>query len=78
MFLELPHDRGLLYCVSIAKFEGIDYELEVLAHVANVQAFPNGGHVFDQLRLLMSGGLHFGGRTLQFMLLECHDLCIGD
>ena len=33
VFLELLHDRGLLYCVSIAKFEGKDKDGEILAYI---------------------------------------------
>lgn len=39
------HDKDLLYCISIAKFEGNDFELEVLAHVANGKVFLEGTHI---------------------------------
>lgn len=36
--LELLHARGLLFCILLVEFEGKDYDLEVLAHVANSEA----------------------------------------
>ena len=73
--MELLHDRGLLFCISLAKFEGKDSESEILAHVANQEAFPSGGHIFNQLQVLMNESLKMGmDRTLQFHLFECHDL----
>lgn len=72
--LEFLHDMGLRYCVSIAKWEEKNSEKEVVAHVANGVAFPNGGHIFNQLRVLMENGMCVGGMTLHFRFLECHDL----
>jgi hypothetical protein len=74
VFLELLHNRSLLYCISIAKFEGKDSDHEVIAHVANREAFPNGGHIFDQLSDIMEHGIIVGNRHLQVRLFECHDL----
>jgi hypothetical protein len=36
VLVELLHDKN---CVSLAKFKGKDYEMEVLAQVANEEAF---------------------------------------
>jgi len=65
VFLELLHDRGLLYYISIAKYEGKDFDGEVIAHVGNRQAFPEGGHIFDQLFDIMRDGIVLDGRHLQ-------------
>lgn len=43
--LELLHDRGLLSCISIAKFKGKDSDKEIIVHIANREAYPNGGHI---------------------------------
>jgi len=51
--LELLHDRGLLSCISIAKFEEKDSDKKIIVHIANRKAYPNGGHILDQLRDLM-------------------------
>lgn len=44
-FLELLHDKGLMYCVSLANLKGKDSEVEIFAHVANREAFLEGGHI---------------------------------
>ena len=64
--LELLHDRGLLSCISIAKFEGKDSDKEVLVHIANREAYPNGGHILDQLCDLMQLGITIDNRHMQF------------
>jgi hypothetical protein len=78
IFIELLADRGLLSCVSLAKFDGKDARLEVEAHVANRETWPDGGHLFDQLQQLMVHGLKLeDGRHIQIIILECHNLhCI--
>ena len=72
--LELLHDRGLLSCISIAKYEGKDSQSEVLVYIGNWYAFLLGGHILDQLKDLMDRGIIVDGRHLQFKLFECHDL----
>lgn len=72
--LERLHDRGLLNCISIAKFEGKDSHKEVIVFIANRKAYPNGGHILDQLCDLMQLGITIDNRHLQFWLFECHDL----
>ena len=72
--LELLHDRGLLSCISIAKFEGKDSDKEVIIHIVNREAYPNGGHILDQLRDLKQLGISIDNRHLQFRFFECHDL----
>ena len=61
-------------CISIAKFEGKDSAKEVIVHIANREAYPNGGHILVQLRDLMQLGISIDNRHLQFQLFECHDL----
>lgn len=56
--VELLHDKK---CVSLAKFEGKDYEMEVLAHVANEEAFHGG--IFYQLCSVMDTGLRIGDQN---------------
>jgi len=72
--LELLHDRGLLSCISIAKFEGKDTDSELMAHIGNTQAFRTGGHLLDRLRAFMHNGISIGDRRLSVRLLECHDM----
>ena len=64
--LEFFHNRELLSCISIAKFEGKDLDKEVIVHIANREAYPNGGHILDQLRDLMQLGITIDNRHLQF------------
>ena len=61
-------------CISIAKFERKYSDKEFIVHIANREAYPNGGHIFDQLRDLMQLGIIIDNRHLQFQLFECHDL----
>lgn len=56
-FLELLHNKGFLCCVFLKILKCKDLEMEVLAHVANGEAFPKGGHVFYQLCGLMNSTL---------------------
>jgi hypothetical protein len=70
----LLHDRGLLYCVSIAKFEGKDKDGEILAHIGNPMAFPNGGHLLEQVENLMEDGIQVDNCHLDVQVFECHDL----
>lgn len=66
---------GLLYYISIARLEMMkDYELEVVVHVANGEAFLEGGHIFNQLGMLMKDIMHVGERKVQFRLFESHNL----
>lgn len=74
VFLELLHDHGLMYCISIAKFEGQDKDDQVLAHIGNFEAFPLGGHLLDQLASMMQNGLMIDDHNVQVKLFECHDL----
>lgn len=74
MFLELLHNKGVLYCVSLAKFGRKDYEKEVLAHIANGEAFPKRDHVFDQLHVLVESAFRIGDWSLQSRFFECHTL----
>lgn len=75
-FMELLHDIGFLCQVLLAKFEGKDSEMEVLVHVANGEAFPKVGHIFDQMRSLVDTRLHFGDCFVAFRLIEWH-ICFG-
>ena len=43
-FYEAPAQQRLWYYMSLANFEGIDSEVELLAHKANGKSLPRGGH----------------------------------
>jgi hypothetical protein len=74
IFFEILHNQGLLSCISIAKYKNKDTEKEVLVHIKNQEAFPRGGHIFDQLKDLMANGIIVNDCHLNFTLLDCHDL----
>lgn len=71
-FLELLHNKGFLCCVFLKFLKCKDLEMEVLAHVANGEAFPKGVHVF--LPIVWPNELHIKVFLLQFRLFSCHDL----
>ena len=72
--LELLHDRGLLSCISITKYEVEDSQSEVFVYTGNRDEFPLGGHILDQLKDLMDRSIVVDGRQLRFKLFECHNL----
>lgn len=74
VFLELLPGQGLLYCISKAKFEGKDFEREIIAYIGNCKAWPARRHTLNQLKDLMESGLSFNGWHLNVCILECHDL----
>ena len=74
VFLELIHDHGLLYCISLAKYEDKDKDSKILAHIANPMVFPQGNHLLDQIRIMIDGGIMVDDRRLKVVLFECHDL----
>jgi hypothetical protein len=74
IFLELLHDRGIIYWISIAKFEGKDSDDQILAHIGNPEAFPHSGHLLHQLGRLISNGIDVHGRKLAVRMFECHIL----
>ena len=72
-FLELLHDCGLLFCVSLVKFEGKDFQLKVLGKKGGG---GGGGVPNGVVHVLMHDGLCVGNRTLKLFLFECHGFAV--